>query len=99
MKNERLAAFAAALGIALAAAGASAQTIKIGFITSYSGLNGNLGPYMERGARLYLKGHQKELPPGGKIGFLIPDDTRPHPHKAKQLPQGLIRRAQGNLPT
>ena len=31
---------------ALCASAAFAQTIKIGFITSYSGLNGNLGPYM-----------------------------------------------------
>src|SRR6267143_4845699 len=34
--------------LALAAPAAFSQTIKIGFITSYSGLNGNLGPYMER---------------------------------------------------
>ncbi|HUQ24328.1 MAG TPA: ABC transporter substrate-binding protein, partial [Burkholderiales bacterium] len=40
---------------------AQAQTVKIGFITSYSGLNGNLGPYMERAVRLYLKQHEKEL--------------------------------------
>ena len=38
--------------LALSMSGAFAQTIKIGFITSYSGLNGNLGPYMERAVRL-----------------------------------------------
>ena len=68
MSMARRAALAAALGFAisatLAAAGAQAQTIKIGFISSYSGLNGNLGPYMERGARLYLKENAKLLPPG-----------------------------------
>jgi len=37
MKKENWVALAAALGLALVAAGASAQTIKIGFITSYSG--------------------------------------------------------------
>ena len=57
---KKLFALTAALGLALGAAPAFAQTIKIGFITSYSGLNGNLGPYMERGARLYLKEHQKD---------------------------------------
>ncbi|TMH51813.1 MAG: ABC transporter substrate-binding protein, partial [Betaproteobacteria bacterium] len=57
MKSRNWGALAAASGLALAAAGAFAQTVKIGFITSYSGLNGNLGPYMERGARLYLKEH------------------------------------------
>src|SRR6266571_5134762 len=97
MKSRNLVALAAASGLALAAAGAFAQTIKIGFITSYSGLNGNLGPYMERGARLYLKEHQKELPPGVNIEFLIRDDTGPNPDKAKQLAQELIVRDKVNL--
>jgi branched-chain amino acid transport system substrate-binding protein len=97
MKKASLAALAAALGLALAAACASAQTIKIGFITSYSGLNGNLGPYMERGARLYLKEHAKELPPGVNVEFLIRDDTGPNPDKAKQLAQELIVRDKVNL--
>ena len=90
MRKVKQAALAVGLGLALAAAGASAQTIKIGFITSYSGLNGNLGPYMERGARLYLKENAKLLPPGVNIEFLIRDDTGPNPDKAKQLAQELI---------
>jgi branched-chain amino acid transport system substrate-binding protein len=97
MKKAQWAAWAAAVGLALAATGALAQTIKIGFITSYSGLNGNLGPYMERGARLYLKEHQKELPPGVSIEFLIRDDTGPNPDKAKQLAQELIVRDKVDL--
>src|SRR5947209_18905582 len=97
MNNRRLAAIAAALGIALVAAPAFAQTIKIGFITSYSGLNGNLGPYMERGMRLYLKEHQKELRPGVNIEFLIRDDTSPNPDKAKQLAQELIVRCKVSM--
>jgi len=96
MSKAGRAALAAALGLALAA-GASAQTIKIGFITSYSGLNGNLGPYMERGARLYLKENAKLLPPGVTIEFLVRDDTGPNPDKAKQLAQELIVRDKVNL--
>src|SRR5260370_20058041 len=96
MKTRKLLASIAALGIALGAAPAFAQTIKIGFITSYSGLNGNLGPYMERGMRLYLKEHQKELPPGVNIEFLIRNDTGPNPDKAKQLAQELIVRVKFN---
>jgi branched-chain amino acid transport system substrate-binding protein len=83
--------------LALGALQATAQTIKIGFISSYSGLNGNLGPYMERGARLYLKEHAKELPPGVSVEFLIRDDTGPNPDKAKQLAQELIVRDKVNL--
>jgi branched-chain amino acid transport system substrate-binding protein len=81
----------------LAALPAAAQTVRIGFITSYSGLNGNLGPYMERAVRLYIKLHQKELPPGVKIELLVRDDTGPNPDKAKQLAQELIVRDKVNL--
>ena len=86
-----------AVAFAAFAASASAQTIKIGFITSYSGLNGNLGPYMERAVRLYIKQHQKELPPGVKIELITRDDTGPNPDKAKQLAQELIVRDKVNL--
>ena len=86
-----------AVAFAVAASAASAQTIKIGFITSYSGLNGNLGPYMERAVRLYIKMHEKELPPGVKIELITRDDTGPNPDKAKQLAQELIVRDKVNL--
>ena len=99
MKTGKLLALTAASGLALLAASAFAQTVKIGFITSYSGLNGNLGPYMERGMRLYLKEHAKDLPPGVNIEFLIRDDTGPNPDKAKQLAQELIVRDKVNLLT
>src|SRR6059058_2496400 len=84
--------------LALAAAPLCAQqTIKIGFITSYSGLNGNLGPYMERAVRLYIKQHEKDLPPGVKIELLTRDDTGPNPDKARQLAQELVVRHKVNL--
>jgi branched-chain amino acid transport system substrate-binding protein len=87
----------AAAALALVATTAFGQTIKIGFITSYSGLNGNLGPYMERAVRLYIKQHEKELPPGVKIELITRDDTGPNPDKAKQLAQELIVRDKVNL--
>jgi len=87
----------AAAALALVASTAFGQTIKIGFITSYSGLNGNLGPYMERAVRLYIKMHEKELPAGVKIELITRDDTGPNPDKAKQLAQELIVRERVNL--
>src|SRR5439155_26663580 len=87
----------AVFGLVLAASAASAQTIKIGFISSYSGLNANLGPYMERAVRLYIKQHEKELPPGVKIELVIRDDTGPNPDKAKQLAQELVVRDRVNI--
>jgi branched-chain amino acid transport system substrate-binding protein len=88
---------ATVVAFALLASTASAQTIKIGFISSYSGLNANLGPYMERAVRLYIKQHEKELPPGVKIELIIRDDTGPNPDKAKQLAQELVVRDRVNL--
>src|SRR5947207_15540810 len=93
MKIARLAVAAA---FALTSAGALAQTVKIGFITSYSGLNGNLGPYMERAVRLYLKQHEKELG-GVKVELITRDDTGPNPDKAKQLAQELVVRDKVDL--
>ena len=93
----RFTKIALAAGFALAAGVASAQTVKIGFITSYSGLNGNLGPYMERAVRLYIKQHEKELPPGVKIELITRDDTGPNPDKARQLAQELVVRDRVNL--
>jgi branched-chain amino acid transport system substrate-binding protein len=88
-----LAATGVAAALALGSFAAQAdQTIKIGFITSYSGLNGNLGPYMEKAARLYMKQHEKDLPKGTKVELLVRDDTGTNPDKAKQLAQELIVR-------
>ena len=94
MRISRLAIVAA---LALASSAACAQTIKIGFITSYSGLNANLGPYMERAVRLYIKEHQKDLPPGVKIELLVRDDTGVNPDRARQLAQELVVREKVNL--
>src|ERR671915_538375 len=95
LKTTLVAAFA--LAASASAFVAAAQTIKIGFITSYSGLNANLGPYMERAVRLYIKQHQKELPPGVKIELLVRDDTGVNPDRARQLAQELVVREKVNL--
>src|SRR5437868_11576482 len=87
---------ALAAALAFCAGIASAQTVKIGFITSYSGLNGNLGPYMERAVRLYLKQHEKDLG-GVKIELRTRDDTGPNPDKARQLAQELVVRDKVDL--
>src|SRR5918999_222848 len=96
MKALRPALF---IALALVASSAFAQTIKIGFISTYSGLNANLGEYMERGMRLYMKLHDKELPPGGKLEIVVRDDTGPNPDKARQVAQELIVRDKVNLLT
>jgi branched-chain amino acid transport system substrate-binding protein len=74
------------------AAGASAQTIKIGVINSYSGPFATLGDLMDKGMKLYMKQHAGQLPPGVKIELVIRDDGGPNPDKAKQIAQELIVR-------
>lgn len=78
---------------------ASAQTIKVGMISSYSGLNGEIGPVMEKAMRLYMKEHAKDLPSGVKVELLTRDDTGPNPGKAKQLAQDLVVRDKVQLLT
>lgn len=89
--------FFALIAAPLVATPAFAQTIKIGFISTYSGLNANIGEYMERGMRLYLKQHEKELPQGVKLDILVRDDTGVNPDRARQLAQELIVRDKVNL--
>src|SRR5207253_3186388 len=87
-------AMAGAAVAALAVAGtspASAQTIKIGLINSYSGFLAQAGDEMEKGINLYIKEHQKDLPPGIKIEIIRRDDAAA-PEVGKRVAQELITR-------
>lgn len=92
MSLRRKTLLATAVALAVAAAPAMAETIKVGFISSFSGLNADVGPVMEKAMRLYMQEHAKDLPPGVKVELLVRDDTGPNPEKAKQLAQDLITR-------
>ncbi|HEY3918022.1 MAG TPA: ABC transporter substrate-binding protein [Stellaceae bacterium] len=88
---------AAALTIGALAAPAHAQTaVKIGFINSYSGFLAQPGDEMDKGVALYVKTHEKELPPGVTIQVIKRDDTST-PEVAKRLAQELITRDHVNL--
>src|SRR5437588_12156533 len=85
-------------GLALAAAAlgalampAAAQTVKIGFIDTYSGPFAQAGDELDKGVKLYIKEHEKDLPPGVKIELVTRDDTGPNPDVAKHA-QELITR-------
>jgi branched-chain amino acid transport system substrate-binding protein len=82
----------AAATIALASTAASAQTVKLGVIDSYSGPMAGVGEQLDRGIRLYMKQHEKDLPPGVKLEIIRRDDTGPNPEVAKRLAQELITR-------
>src|SRR4051794_775251 len=88
-KTSRMAAL---LALALCAAPVFAQTVKIGVVNTYSGPNATLGEYIDKGLKLYMKLHQKDLPAGVKVELVVRDDGGPNPDKAKQLAQELIVR-------
>ncbi len=78
-----------AVGFATAA---SAQTVKLGVVDTYSGPFAAVGEQLDRGIRLYVKLHEKDLPPGVKLEIIRRDDTGPNPEVAKRMAQELITR-------
>jgi branched-chain amino acid transport system substrate-binding protein len=82
---------AAFFGVAFATAPAPAQTVKIGLINSYSGFVAQVSDQAQKGIDLYIKLHEKELPPGVKLEILRRDDTS-NPQVGKRLAQELITR-------
>src|SRR5258705_6419865 len=79
-------------GLATLAAPAAAQTvIKIGVINSNSGFLAQPGDEMEKGMALYVKEHEKDLPPGVKVELLRRDDAAA-PETGKRVAQELITR-------
>jgi branched-chain amino acid transport system substrate-binding protein len=86
----------AALLVITSAPSASAQTVKIGLINSYSGFLAQAGDQMQKGIDLYVKEHEKELPPGVKIEIIRRDDAAV-PDTGKRLAQELITREQVQL--
>jgi branched-chain amino acid transport system substrate-binding protein len=78
---------------------AFAQSVKVGVINTYTGPLASAGDQMERGINLYMKLHQKDLPPGISIELIKRDDTGPNPEVAKRLAQELITRDKVQLLT
>ena len=71
--------------------GAAAQTVKIGLVNSYSGFLAQAGDQMQKGIDLYIKEHEKDLPPGVKIEIIKRDDAAA-PEVGKRVAQELITR-------
>ncbi len=69
-----------------------AQTVKIGFISSYSGAAAAQGDQLDKGVKLYMKLNGDKLPPGVKVEVITRDDTGPNPDVAKRVAQELIVR-------
>src|SRR5438094_2923822 len=76
----------------------AAQTVKIGLINSYTGFAAQAADQAQKGIDLYVKEHEKDLPPGVKIELLRRDDTS-NPEIGKRLAQELITRERVQLLT
>lgn len=87
--------FAAAM-VGAFALPASAETIKIGFIATFSGTNATFGKLMKDAADLYIKEHAKDIAPH-TVELIVRDDTGPAPDVARRLAQELITRDKVNL--
>ena len=70
---------------------APAQTIKIGLINSNTGFLAQQGDQMDKGIRLSVKTHEKDLPPGVKVELIRRDDTAAA-EVGKRMAQELITR-------
>src|SRR5260370_28715508 len=96
-------------GLLLAVAGGSAlvlsplpaagQTVvKIGLINSYTGFVAQAGDQAQKAIDLYIKEHERELPPGVKLEMGRRDDTST-PEAGKRLARELIAREHVQLLT
>src|SRR5882724_6669551 len=90
--GRRVTITSALVASALLAGGAAAETVKVGVILTYSGPLASLGEQIDKGLKLYLKLHEKELPVGTTIELVRRDDTGPNPDVAKRLAQELVTR-------
>jgi branched-chain amino acid transport system substrate-binding protein len=90
---KKLAFGVAGLGALIAfPAMAADAVIKVGMIMTLSGPSASLGENIDRGAQLYFRKHEAELPPGIKVEIIKRDDTGANPDVAKRLAQELIVR-------
>src|SRR5437660_6879619 len=94
-----LLALAAGSALTLTAADATAQTVvKVGLINSYTGFVAQAGDQAQKAIDLYIKEHERELPPGVKLEIVRRDDTST-PEVGKRLAQELIAREHVQLLT
>jgi len=88
------------LGAALLCAGPlAAQTVKVGFMSTFSGPGAAQGDQLDKGAKLYLKLNSGKLPQGVKVDLITRDDTGANPDVAKRIVQELIVRDKVQLLT
>jgi branched-chain amino acid transport system substrate-binding protein len=87
----------AALALGLAAR-AQAETVKVGIILPFAGINADLGDASKKGFDLYLKLHAKDIAPH-KVEVIERDEGPPSGANAKTVATELITRDKVNIVT
>jgi branched-chain amino acid transport system substrate-binding protein len=85
-------AIAATMAFAASPGVAAAQTVKVGFISTYSGPTAAQGDQLDKGVKLFTKLNAHKLPPGVSVQVLVRDDGGANPDNAKRIAQELIVR-------
>jgi branched-chain amino acid transport system substrate-binding protein len=99
MKSRYLVASLWLGAVVLCTAPLPAQTVKVGFMSTFSGPGAAQGDQLDKGAKLYLKLNSGKLPKGVKIELISRDDTGANPDVAKRIAQELIVRDKVQLLT
>lgn len=81
----------AATMMAVGAASAADQTVKVGMVVGLSGPGADLGESIVRGADLYVATHKSDLPKGVSVTLVKRDDGS-NPDRTKRLAQELVVR-------
>jgi branched-chain amino acid transport system substrate-binding protein len=99
MKSRHFVAGLLLGAVMLCAGPLAAQTVKVGFMSTFSGPGAAQGDQLDKGAKLYLKLNSGKLPRGVKIDLISRDDTGANPDVAKRIAQELIVRDKVQLLT
>ena len=91
-KHVPLAVVAALCAATTVAGPASAQTVRVGLINTYSGAMASNGDQIEKAINLFMKTGQCKLPSGVNLEIIKRDDTGINPETAKRLATELIVR-------
>ena len=95
----KLMACIGAVALVAAAGLATAQTVKIGVLSTYSGPTAAQGDQLDKGIKLFMKLNGSKLPPGVKVELVVRDDGGANPDNAKRIAQELIVRDKVNFLT
>src|SRR5436309_15922740 len=96
MRTTRI---AVSLIAALWVSAATAQTVKIGLINTYSGPMASNGDQIQKAIDLFMKQNESKLPKCVKLEIIERDDTVINPEAAKRLAREVIVRDKVDIRT